>query len=227
MSITTSDPQYGLPIKFPNSSVNTIVGNDSVPVGQLGADAMVSQFLNVRNNYRADLEDLTGSDIHAFRYFCYDDCAYIFDVEIMRALINTIDKNKEKDLESDQSAGCVVLFQGMRKSPIDENDLSKGYSFGRPTIVATPYILRKNGDLVHKQVTELSELHKETRGMLPADGFEHPGNGNSGGSTLKQPTSRQTVGEYLPKVVEKCGEHSDTDYRILRMIEAEAIEKWI
>ena len=202
--------EFGKPIRFKNSQKKDKVKNEIK--SQMGANAMVSQFLNVKSNYRQDLESIVGSDYHAHRYFCFDDCAYIFDIDIMRALIKVIESNQKQQEKEPQ--GCVVLFQGLRKSHSDGADNKEDCPFGRPTLIASVYVVE--GDtLKHVQITQADlPAHMKEGNDDPAyDGIEHPGNGNSG-----TPPGITKNTKNHPKVVHKNCEDEDTDYGINTLI---------
>jgi len=205
-------PKYGRPI----SLENTIEPDSKLHV--MGAHSMISQFLNVKLNYKEDLESLTAGDTHAKRYFCNDDIAFVFNVDIMRAIVNEIDKDKKNE-----GKGCVVFFQGLRKSLVDKNHPSKGFSFGRPTLIATAYKQDPvTGDLHHTSV-EYTPYKKEVADKFEA--FEHPGDGTGG-------TSLQSVNPMgmSPVVHRNCeNENSDlcdTDFSINTCIKKDELLKW-
>lgn len=215
--VSLSQPPFGKPIQFKNSvsaSGNTI-----------GANAMISQFLNLKNNYREILDDLAGSDHHARRYFCYDDCAYIFDIKFMKSLIAAIEADASANNE--EPNGCVVLFQGLRKSRIESTVAHSKCTFGRPTIIAAAY-KQVDNMLVHVKVKEehIREFAPEAIGDDEEyDAIEHPGNGNSG---MPPPPAelRNAKSMKEPTVVRHGGEDEDTDYSIQTEFEIDP-SKWI
>jgi hypothetical protein len=211
-----STPPFGKPIRLKNSlrkkSKTPIEPGKPDPncCNELGANAMVSQFLNMKSNYRDKLQQMTGSDHHAVRYYCNNDCAFIFDVKHMKALIKAIE-----DKHNRAQGGCVVLYMGLRKSSReDKNNQQKNCSFGRPTIIALPYIITENDTIKHVQVKkEHIEGIFETEDLEPPyDGYEHPGNGNSGESFSKATAESEAQKEFT--VVAPGGEDDDNDWTI-------------
>lgn len=141
------------------------INYDSAPTGELSANDMVTQFVGMKNHYKKHLDELMKDDPDARRHYCSNDCAYIFDVEFLEAIVNTV-KATGKD-------GCMVLFQGVRK------DEEQGNAFGRPTLIATAYTWDKDDNLVHQKIPKT--LLKITQPLADedADGLEHPGDGSS------------------------------------------------
>jgi len=166
--------------------------------GEIGANAMISQFLNMKKRYKKKLGTLVDDDHHAYRYFCNNDCAYIFSVEILEAIVNAIRKDKKK-------GGALVLFQGLRKETKKEG-IGKGVcGFGRPTLIATAYVNEKDG-LKRVQIPWNKAENNDT------DGFEHPGDGTGGPALFF--SEEATVNDLTGPVVTPAGDNNDTDYII-------------
>jgi hypothetical protein len=195
-----SRPQFGKPIKL-DTSKSEPKGKESAQT-LIGANAMISQFLNMKHNYEKILKDATDGDKHAQRYFCEDDCAYIFSVNVMEALVNEIRK------EGKDGDGCVVLFQGLRKEIVTPGNK---HIFGRPTLIATAYKLGDDNNFYNIPVTEFKGFDDNGNPIITnnVEAFEHPGDGN--GKTLK--ISLET--DYKSPVVDSVdSSDSDIEFRI-------------
>lgn len=168
--------RFGKPIKFGNfPRKKSKTGSDS-EANRQGANAMVSQFINVRKNYREKLKEMTSGDIHAQRFFCENDCAFIFDVAIMKTLIRTVERKKVKKPKD----AVIILFQGLKKAKFE----GYGCAFGTPTLIAAVYVKNEAGEFEHVPIeqNDLSQEYLKDGDDIdpPFDGFQHPGNGNSG-----------------------------------------------
>jgi hypothetical protein len=233
------DPAFGRPIQF-KTTASAHNRSGRVTKNEMGADAMVSQFLNIKRNYHDRLREIVRNDRHAGRFFCMDDCAFIFDVNIMRTLVQTIENYGGKN-----GPGGVFLFQGLKKARPGERITAsqqepevkpqQSCSFGRPTLIAAAYGRDKDGNYVHLRIPQ--SIIKNT---LPNhkdfteeeyDGFQHPGNGNSGGDTPPPPTPvvadnfEFRLGD-KPVVVDIGDENDDTDFKIKPVITLDAIQTW-
>lgn len=191
--VNFNDELFGKPINLNNSN------------GSLGANAMISQFLKVKNTYKTKIHDLVGEDTNARRYYCEDDCAYIFSVEIMKSLVKAIEC-------SDSGKGCVILFQGIRKCNGAEQN---NFIFGRPTVIATAY--EYSGDkLKHIQVDNVVPLKNNTNFQDKVDGYEHPGDGKS---KNKDVNINSLLSDLTSPVVKRSdSEDSDVEYEIITPI---------
>ena len=206
-------PEFGQPISFEN----TKNGDDSV----MGAHSMVSQYLNIKKNYCAHLTAMTAGDNHAYRYFCHDDCAYVFSVDILEALVLAIRGKTDKPEE--KKDGCVIFFQGVKKD-LDKKDPSKGYYFGRPTIIAAAYKLEADGSLQHVPSDYPTSSEKSGKKELSggSDGFEHPGNGSSTGiyPPPPPPKEKRAASDLTAPVIARVDqEYAGTDFMILKKID--------
>jgi|GEM_PF-5374910 len=144
------DPIYGGPIDFKNKN------------SKMGADAMISQFLNIKQRYRQRLTEVTAGDDDAQRYFCSDDCAYVFTAQKLKDLIDSL-PNKEKD--------CVVFFQGLKKQAGTDGV----FKFGRPILIACAY--KMEGETLTWIPINTTD---ESDNPVTADALEHPGDGTGG-----------------------------------------------
>jgi len=211
-------PKYGKPIKLENSEETVTDPKDPQKTRKrhiLGAHSMISQFLNLKLNYKERLQSLTAGDAHAARYLCKDDVAFIFSVDIMRAIVHELDTKYNKK-------GCVIFFQGLRKSPVEPGHPEKGFAFGRPTLVATAYRQDANGDL-HRIDVEYTEYGKETPSKVQA--FEHPGDGTGG--TQKKGLLSLDDSPVITRVCQKEGDDvCDTDFAIKDPITGDSLLKW-
>lgn len=234
-SISLAQEAFGEPIKYKNSP-------GGIPTGrverqnQMGADAMVSQFINIKKNYHDRLRDAVGSDRHARRYLCRDDCAYIFDYRVMKTLVKAIEKKFKKGTAP---KGAIFIFQGLKKATRinkpDPNDRTaketKEVTFGKPTIIAAAYYEKPDGDyhhieittqMIHEEMPEFKEYVAETY-----DGFQHPGNGNSGNPANPDPKIAKAALNDTPVVLDPGEENDDTDYLIKRRISVADMKTWL
>jgi hypothetical protein len=170
--------------------------------GEMGANAMISQFLNMKKRYKRKLGIMIEDDHHANRYFCNNDCAYIFSVEILEAIVKAI-KDKNKD-------GALVLFQGLRKETKKEGKGKGICGFGRPTLIATAYV--KDIDENKKDVLKRVQIPWEKAVDNDTDGFEHPGDGTGG--NLLFFSEEVTDSDITVPVVTPGTDNDDTDYMI-------------
>jgi hypothetical protein len=196
--------KYGQPIKFKNSTD----GNATI----MGADAMVSQYLNIKKNYGKQLAGITTSDNHACRYYCHTDVAYIFSESVLKALLSAIHEVKD----SINGEGCVVLFQGVKKELDKVAPKKNGYYFGRPTVIAAAYYQDTKGDFIHAPVHVPPALRKKASENT-ADAFEHPGDGNVS-PTYSLETGKVVSEINSPVVKRRDEEFGDTDFKILEKI---------
>ena len=157
----------------------------NTPDKGMGAHAMISQFLNIKKFYKSKIDSVTKEDPHASRYFCKNDCAYIFDVDILETLVKAIREVGEK------GDGCVVLFQGLRKENIIKNDDKKGATFGRPTLIAVPYKVNKDGNFENFQFDYAENNDIQNSSLV--DGFEHPGDGKGHCPLLLKQTIKRII----------------------------------
>lgn len=237
-------PSFGKAINFENTPKAEAENRQqraqgSSPTNQMGANAMVSQFVNMKRNYREDLQLLTGSDSHALRHFCGDDCAFIFDVKFMKTIVETIEKNQETDEHGHGKGGCMVLFQGLRKDKmeIEQKDADGEEKticvFGRPTLIAAAYVWEGN-HLCHKQVDEDAAKNNMLENVSGrADGFEHPGDGNSKAAKIffekfaLGNTNEQDPKEFIPRVLDAGGDDDDTDFKIRTTLTDDRLKGWV
>ena len=196
-------PPFGLPISLHNAVNN---GNHV-----MGANALLSQFLNVKKNYRKDLDSLTEGDVHACRYFCADDIAYVFSIDIMKAIAAAIESHGPK------TEGCVIFFQGLRKEKINLPDGSQPLAFGRPTLIATAYVAQD--DNLQRIDIPFPLGSKDT-----VEAFEHPGDG-TGGTT---PSSLFTLQSPNPSTVIRPNDDplGEADFTIMDTIPIANISAW-
>lgn len=208
--MSNSAPTCGLPINLDNSV-------DKTGIPTMGAHAMISSYLNMKSGYRDRLKVITSGDHHADRFFCADDVAYVFELSIIKAIVNAIENNTVPDATAD---GYLVLFQGLRKDPVKGDGAKHGFAFGRPTVVATAYVKGNDGNLHYTKVPY------GPAGQTPdtVEAFEHPGNG-TGGTTADSVTAPDGTPS---AVVERTPtEFHDTDFQIKRVISLGAVHNWV
>lgn len=194
-------PQYGAPIMFNNT------------VSEMGANAMVSQFLNLKKKYKKRLLSMVDPqngerDPHACRFFCEYDCAYVFNAEKIQALLDAIKATKKDKDGTEVKDGCLILFSGLRK------DFDYGNAFGRPTVIACAYEASSDGLMVHKKISYPSKENKKV--MTSIDGFEHPGDG-----ITSPPPFKASFSDELTSTMVKLNQNpmGDTDYVICQNID--------
>ncbi len=203
--LNLKSPKFGKPIRFKETAT-------------MGANEMVSHFVKIKNYYRTQLAKLVGGHADALRYYCANDCAYIFDLGFLKAIVRTIE-------EKGSGEGCMVLFQGLRK----EGETTGPH--GRPTIIATAYALKE--DAGGKFFLEHLLITKDTMPVLlddDYDGIEHPGDGSSPNakifmSAAGSQVSEEDADDWRP-IVLKPGD-GETDYVIKKTITEEELKAWL
>jgi hypothetical protein len=218
--------RFGKPIQFKNYPPKSKTGAAS-DANRQGANAMVSQYLNVKKNYKERLRTMTEGDIHAFRFYCENDCAFIFDLDIMQALINAVNREKGKS----KKEALVVLFQGLKKTHLGAE---KGCAFGLPTMIAAAYVKSKKDTYVHVPIKEddLPVEYVKDDGDVdpPFDGFQHPGNGNSGSFKFTDEGFVEVKANAAkpPTVVRHASnDEADTDFTIEPNLNVSVFNNWI
>jgi hypothetical protein len=188
--LNLNESRFGKPISLKNTG------------GTLGANAMISQFINVKKNNKKRLCSIFEGDNHAYRYFCNDDCAYIFDVKILEAIVSAI------KIHGGDEGGCVVLFQGLRKDEVNKGN-KKDCHFGRPTLIATAY--KNTGESLERVQIPWSFGTSKKNNSDDVDGFEHPGDGTGGTNPF---TGASIENDVTWPVVHPSNADSDTDFEI-------------
>ena len=140
-----------MPTDFSKFGTPITLGDGSTP--ELG-NGMIKKFLEIKRDYKIALQALTSAvgDIHAKRFFCEDDCMYVFPRASIEALMTVLATNPHPN-------DSVVLFYGCRK-----DNLASGTPVGRPTLIALPYKYNSATDDIERIPVSAS-----------IDGFEHPG----------------------------------------------------
>jgi hypothetical protein len=231
---TTTKVEFGRPIKFKTSPGESLNAKGERK-NQMGGDAMVSQFINVKKNYHDRLKEIAASDRHARRYFCMDDCAFIFDYKVMKALVEVIEKKfEEKKIPLNKRNGGIFLFQGLKKGRRKQQSAQNNEppAFGRPTLIAAPYYKAdaKNYQHIPFQANILRKWFPQEYNDKfvddQYDGFQHPGNGNSGAGDPPPLEATERTLTDRPVVVEAGDENDDTDYVIKPIITVDDLKTW-
>lgn len=214
--VNLTGKEFGQPIQFKN------IENADSNGYTMGANEMVSRFVDIKNLYKFDLNRLVAGNEHARRYYCENDCAYIFDVKFLRAIVETIEKHEDGN-------GCMVLFQGLRKDDVAVVDNEKSSVIGRPTIIATAYAANDAG-LTHLKIDKTTIHDKLGLTDDDCDGFEHPGDGSSPSSLFfiehaSGKTNAQPLEDLKPIVLGSSD--GDTRYTIKDKISWDDLHKWM
>jgi len=220
--------KFGQPIQFQNYPPKTKTGAPAEANLQ-GANAMISQFVNVKKNYKKRLNELTAGDIHAQRFLCENDCAFMFDVGIMKTLIAAAEAGNPENPKKPDSA-VIVLFQGLKKIQLGAG---KGCAFGLPTLIATVYTKYGNENYKHVKIRKehfAEDYVKELADVEPPfDGFQHPGNGNSESLKFTGDEFEDVTANVAkpPRVLRYAAKDEyDTDFVILPELDVAFVKEW-
>lgn len=200
-----NSPKFGRAIRFKETA-------------SMSANEMVSHFVKIKNFYRTQLTKLVGGHADALRYYCANDCAYIFDAGFLKAIVRTIE-------EKGSGKGCMVLFQGLRT----EGETAGPH--GRPTIIATAYAAKE--DAGGKFFLEHLPIAKDAMPVLlddDYDGIEHPGDGSSPNSKIfmsaaGSQANEEDADDWRPVVLDPSD--GETDYVIKKIITEDELKAWL